>query len=77
MASAMLTIASVTKDLLGVPVARSKEIYTYIIEIATVLPQTSLPTLATSVIAISLLVMFPRLRWTSKVPAPLQVCSSG
>ena len=61
------------KDLLGVPVARSQEIYTYIFEIAAVLPQTSLPTLATSVIAIALLFSIPRIRFMNKVPAPLQV----
>jgi len=43
MASAVLTIASVTKDLLGVPVARSQEIYTYMIEIANVLPRPACP----------------------------------
>jgi hypothetical protein len=72
-ASAILTIASVAKDLLGVRVARSQVLYSYVSEIALALPQTSLPTLATGCIAIALLVLLPRWKWTAKVPAPLQV----
>lgn len=72
-ASALLTIASVVKDLLGVPVARSQELYSYMSQIVAVLPQTSVPTLVTSIIAIGLLLLLPRWRWTRKIPAPLQV----
>lgn len=75
-ASALLTIASVMKDLLGVPVARSQVLYTYVAEIAAVLPQTSVPTLLTSILAIGLLLLLPRWRWTSRIPAPLQVGSA-
>lgn len=77
MASAMLTIASTAKDLLGIRVARSQVMYTYVIDIATALPQTSLPTLATSVVALLLLALLPRWRWTAKVPASLQVSPTG
>ena len=69
----MLTIASTLKDLIGVPMARSQEIYSYFPEIIDALPRTHLPTLATGVVAMALLALLPCSRWTKRIPAPLQV----
>lgn len=55
---------------------RSQEIYSYFPQIINALPHTNLPTLATGGMAIALLALLPRSRWTNRIPAPLQVGAS-
>lgn len=73
MGSVILTIASVAKDILGVKIARSQVIYTYILDIATALPNTRIPTLITSIVALVLLISLPHIPYAKKVPASLPV----
>jgi hypothetical protein len=72
-AASVLTVASVSKDLLGAAVPRSQVLQDYVVGIARALPATHLPTLAVG--AVSLLLLYGLARWraTKRIPAPLSV----
>ena len=70
-AAAILTMASVTGDLLGAPVPRSQQLQGAVVGIAGALPSTNLPSLAIGLGALALLFGAPRVRALKRVPAPL------
>lgn len=72
-ASAVLTMCSAVKDLLGADVPRSQVIYEYVPSIADALPRTHAATLVTGAAAILLLWRLPKFAYSKKLPAPLQV----
>ena len=75
-ASAVLTMCSAAKDLMGTDIPRSQVIYDYIPAIAAAVPRIHGPTFATGVIAILLLWRLPKFAYSKKMPAPLQVVAA-
>jgi len=65
------------QDLVGVPYPRGQVIYEYVYNIARAVPYIHWPTIVTAIVALSLLSLLPRYKWTAKVPAPLQVESDS
>lgn len=72
-ASAVLTMCSAAKDLLGTDIPRSQVIYEYLPSIAAALPRTHAPSLLTGAAAILLLWGLPKTALHKRLPAPLQV----
>lgn len=72
-AAAIMTMVSVTKDLIGAPVPRSQVLQGYLEGIAKNLPATHLGTLVTSVFALVALWGLPKVKRFAKVPAALIV----
>jgi SulP family sulfate permease len=71
--SAVLTMASSLKDVIGVNVERHAMLYDTLAAIGAALPHTHLPTAALSAIAVALLLALPRAPWNKVLPAPLFV----
>jgi hypothetical protein len=70
-AASVLTMASVIKDLIGVPMPRGQVLQDYLPNIANALPKTHILTLLTGVASLALLIYFPKWKKTAKIPAPL------
>jgi SulP family sulfate permease len=72
-AASLLTMLSVVKDLIGVPLPRSAVVQDYLLAIPSALPRTHAPTAVTAVAALLLLYVLPKVKRLKRVPAPLVV----
>jgi len=71
--SAILTMTSSAKDLLGVHVPRQALLSEQLASLAAALPAANAPTVGVAAASVLLLLALPRARWSKAVPAPLQV----
>jgi SulP family sulfate permease len=71
--SAVLTIINSLKDVLGVGIPKSSDIFSTLRDIIWVLPHTQWPCLLTAIVAFMMLLVLPKAAWSSTVPPPLQV----
>lgn len=71
--SAVLTILNSLKDVIGVNIPRSSDIFSTLRNLFGVLPHTQWPCFITAFLAFVLLCILPKAAWSKSIPPPLQV----